>query len=178
MQFAPLDAMQLYVAIIVGLVTIIGTVWGIIIPIWKHRKELEQARVNRILRPLRNVNFKLITLIAQYKSEYNHDLILPSFYSNLEQTIQIIKKMFENGLHYDIARESKSLNDVLTELSARFLKADETYYLMRSQIRCDDKDSLNRLFDEHRMRLFRDERIRYLIYHLHDELNKWLQKHT
>ena len=144
---------------------------------WKNRKEVEKARVNRILQPLRQIRIKLLGLKVMYETSDQNNYEL--FYSDFAQVNLFIKDVFlKQGLDIDIEKESKSLLDLLTELIARYLKAEETYYRTRSQIKFDDVNSLNNLFDQYRKQIFEDERFKYLVRHLVDGLEKWLREHS
>jgi len=157
--------------------SLFGGLSGYFLEIWKNRKEAEKTRVNRILQPLREIRPKLLALKVAYEmsDQYNYE----RFYSDFQQVNRIITDiLLKQGLDIDIGKESRSLLDFLTELNAKYHKAEETYYQTRSQIKSDDADSLNRLTDEYRRQLFKNERIKYLVYHLVDELGTWLRKHS
>jgi len=158
----------------IGLITIVGILFGIIQPIWKHRKEVKQARVNRILQPLREIDSKLRNLELCYAiSDYLH------FYSDLEQLNRSIEKyIIDQRLDYDIIKESNGLVNHLMQLRLIYLKAKETYYAKRIEMSLYDTDNLNRLFDQHRMELFQDQTIKHLVDSLSDELGKWLREHS
>ena len=141
-----------WITLFVGLITIVGILFGIIQPIWKHRKEVKQARVNRILQPLREIDSKIQNLKLCYAiSDYLH------FYSELEQLDVTIKKyIIDQRLDYDIIKESDRIVDHLMKLRLIYLQAKEAYHAKRIEMSLYDVESLNRLFDEHRMQLFQD----------------------
>ena len=142
----------------------------------KHKRELEQARVDRILRPLREMEFPLRELKVNYEMPDQYNYL--RFCSAFEQLDRRIDDALRGGLGYDIAKESKNLLDHLATLHTKYLEAKAVYHFKRSQIKSDDVDSLNRLFDEYRMQLFREEQIKNLVYSLVDELVGWLKKHA
>jgi len=153
-----------------------GGLGGYFLEIWKSHKREEKSRVDRIREPLRKIGYQLQELKVTYgmSDQYNYLRFFPA----LEQLDQNIEAILKLGLSYDIAQESKSLIGNLGELHKKFLEAGAVYYFKRSQIKFDDVDSLNRLFDEYRMQLFRDEQIKNLVYSLVDELVEWLKKHA
>jgi len=168
-----LDILQL-VSIVIPLTVAIT---GVVLTLWKHRKHTQQARVSRILQPLRDIQYRLERLKVMYE-EPHQDTHL-HFCSELDQLNQIIHNtIVGRGLSYDIRKESKSMKNRLLDLNIRCLDVKEEYRKRKSLIRSDDVDSQNRLFDEYRMQLFKDEQIKYLVYQLVYELEKWLLKHS
>jgi len=157
--------------------SLFGGLGGYFLETWKNRKEVEKHRVNRILQPLRQIRVKLLGIKVMYETsdQSNYEL----FYSDFAQANLFIKDIFlKQGLDIDIEKESRLLLDLLTQLMARYLKAEETYYKTRSQIKFDDVDSLNNLFDQYRKQIFEDQRIKYLVRRLVEELGKWLREHS
>jgi len=164
----------LTVVISAGIGTIFGALATHLLESRKHKQELEQARVNRILQPLRGVESRLLNLKAMYEM-YNY----PQFCSDLEQVSRIIKNdILEGGLGWDIVKESKSLMENLLKLIVRYLEAKAIHQWRESQIKQDDIDSINRLLNAYQIQLFNDEQIKNLVRQLTDELGNWLREHS
>jgi len=163
-----------WITFFVSSITIVGILFGIIQPIWKHRKEIKQARVSRILQPLRDIDSKIQNLKLCYTiSDYLH------FYSELEQlNLAVEKYIIDQRLDYDIIKESDSIVNRLLQIRLTYLQAKETYHAKRIEMSLYGVDTLNRLFDEHRMQLFQDQRIKHLVDSLSNELGKWLREHS
>jgi len=162
------------VTFLISVITIVGILFGIVQPIWKHRKEDKQARVNRILQPLREIDSSLQNLRLCYAvSDYLH------FYSELDQlNLTIEKYIIDQRLDYDIIKESDTIVNQLIQLRLTYLQAKGTYHAKRIEMSLLDTESLNRLFDQHRMQLFQDQGIKHVVDSLSDELGKWLRDHS
>jgi len=166
-----LDILQL-VPLFLAIASISST---IILGMWKHRKDLEKARVSRILQPLRDIEFRSRQLRYGYdKPDYFLD-----FCVHLDQLNRIIQNdMIQRGLYHDIEKESERIKDNLVQLHGRYSKITEEYHEKQRRIRSDDVASLNRLYDEYRIQLFKDEQVKKLVFQLTDELVEWLKKHS
>jgi len=152
----------------------VGTLFGYLLENWRHRKEIEQARVGRILQPLRELASRLMELQSTYET---HDYQL--FYSRLEQVNRIIgSQIAERGLGWDIVKESKNMVENLFKLNQRHLVLSTIHLWRQRQIKEDNKESSIRLSIEYQIELFRDEQIRNLVRLLTDELGKWLREHS
>ena len=160
-----------WITLFISTITIVGILFGIVQPIWKHRKEVKQARVSRILQPLREIDSRLQNLRLCYAiSDYLH------FYSELDQLNQSIEKyIIDQRLDYDIVKESDTIVNYLLQLRLTYLQAKGTYHAKRVEMSLLDVESPNRLFDQHRMQLFQDQQTKNLIDSLSEEVGKWLR---
>jgi len=139
----------------------------------KHRQELEEARMGRILQPLREIRVKLRSLTDSYKTGDDW----ANFCSNLGQLGNIIEdEIKRHSLDIDLSKESKSLLERLLELHKIFEEARNKFLQKDRQIH--DTESKNRLFDEYRMQLYKDEQIKKLVNYLADQVEIFLQKHA
>ena len=160
-----------WITLFISTITIVGILFGIVQPIWKHRKEVKQARASRILQPLREIDSRLQNLRLCYAiSDYLH------FYSELDQLNQSIEKyIIDQRLDYDIVKESDTIVNYLLQLRLTYLQAKGTYHAKRVEMSLLDVESPNRLFDQHRMQLFQDQQTKNLIDSLSEVVGKWLR---
>lgn len=140
----------------------------------KRRMPQEQARVDRILQPLRDLRAKLHLLMSDYNSKnYAH------FFSDLKQVCKLIDEMHTYGLDIDIDEELPAKVSIdLEKLRQKYEESRKKYEQELSKIKDDDVESRNRLFDQYRTQLLNDEEIVRVAFDLLTELEIWLREHV